>query len=340
MTQPVTTASTTGAIGALRAWASPAAVRTIEAGCRFLRFAFYGRYSTEDRQNPVTSHAWQHDQAEATITGEGRITEEFLDHGQSRQLAWHLRPEASRLIEAIKDPNRAFDAIVIGSYERAFYGNQASLILPLLENYGVALWMPEVGGPVDSGHDELIALLGILAKREIIRARARTVGAMTALVRDYGRYVGGRPAYGYRLIPAGPHPKRQHARWGQMLLCFEPNPDTAPVVVWIFQMRLDGYTLARVCRALNDAAIPCPSAADPQRNRHRAGTAWQIPTVQSILANPVYTGHAVWKRTYAQHGLVNTVPRTHASDTRIATYQATVKLERRDTKPAAIRRRA
>jgi site-specific DNA recombinase len=294
-----------GAVGALRAWASSAAARTVEVGRGLLRFAFYGRYSTEDRQNPVTSHAWQHDQAEATITGEGRITEEFFDRGRSRTLAWHLRPEAARLIEAVKDPNRGFEAIVIGSYERAFYGNQASLILPLLEKHGVALWMPEVGGPVTSGHDELVALLGILAKREIIRARARTVGAMTALVRDYGRYVGGRPAYGYRLVAVGPHPKRQHAAWGRKLLCLEPNPDTAPVVVWIFQMRLDGHTLARIVRALNAAAIPCPSAADPRRNPHRAAVAWQIPTVQAILANPVYSGHAVWKRTYAEHELVD-----------------------------------
>lgn len=57
-------------------------------------------------------------------------------------------------------------------------------------------------------------------------------------------------------------------------------------------MRLDGHTLAHITRALNDAAITCPSAADPARNRHRPGTAWQIPTVQAILGNPVYTGHA------------------------------------------------
>jgi len=98
--------------------------------------------------------------------------------------------------------------------------------------------MPEVGGPFTSGHDELVALLGILSKREIIRARARTVGAMAALVRDYGRYVVGRPAYGYRLTATGPHLKPQHAQCGRKLLCLEPNPDTAPVVAWIFQMRL------------------------------------------------------------------------------------------------------
>jgi hypothetical protein len=63
------------------------------------------------------SHAWRHDQAEATITGEGRTTEDVFDCGQSRQLSRHLRPEAARLVEAIKDPGRGFDAIVIGSYE-------------------------------------------------------------------------------------------------------------------------------------------------------------------------------------------------------------------------------
>ena len=36
------------------------------------------------------------------------------------------------------------------------------------------------GHAVTSGHDELVALLSILTKREIIGARARNVGAMTA----------------------------------------------------------------------------------------------------------------------------------------------------------------
>lgn len=43
----------------------------VEVDRRLLRFAFYGRYSTEDRQNPTTSLAWQRDQAEATVTGGG-----------------------------------------------------------------------------------------------------------------------------------------------------------------------------------------------------------------------------------------------------------------------------
>jgi len=60
-----------------------------------LRFAFYGRVSTEDRQDPVTSRARQREQAEALVRGHGRIVAEFFDIGQSRVLAWARRPQAA-----------------------------------------------------------------------------------------------------------------------------------------------------------------------------------------------------------------------------------------------------
>ena len=52
-----------------------------------LRFAFYGRVSTEDWQDPVTSRARQRDQAAALAAGHGRIVAEFFDTGYSRTLA-------------------------------------------------------------------------------------------------------------------------------------------------------------------------------------------------------------------------------------------------------------
>jgi site-specific DNA recombinase len=54
--------------------------------------------------------------------------------------------------------------------------------------------------------------------------------------------------------------------------------------------------VARIARALNDAGVACPSAADPGRNPHRPGTGWTLGTVTTILANPRYTGHQVWNR--------------------------------------------
>jgi site-specific DNA recombinase len=126
-----------------------------------LRFVFYGRVSTEDYQDPVTSRARQHDLADALVVGHGRIVAGFFDIGQSRVLPWARRPQAVR---------------------------------------------------------------------------------------------------------------------------------------WIFAQRLAGHSVARITRALNDAGIPCPSAADPGRNTHRAGLAWSLTTVRAILANPRYTGRQVWNR--------------------------------------------
>jgi Recombinase/Recombinase zinc beta ribbon domain len=68
------------------------------------------------------------------------------------------------------------------------------------------------------------------------------------------------------------------------------------VVRWIFAQRLAGHSVARIARALNEAGVPCPSAADPARNTHRSGTSWTAGTVTTILENPRYTGRQVWNR--------------------------------------------
>src|SRR5260370_40396613 len=68
-----------------------------------LRFAFYGRVSTEDWQDPVTSRARQREQAAALTAGHGLIVAEFFDTGQSRAVAWARRPQAA---DPRRDPHR------------------------------------------------------------------------------------------------------------------------------------------------------------------------------------------------------------------------------------------
>jgi site-specific DNA recombinase len=155
------------------------------------------------------------------------------------------------------------------------------------------------GSPVDfhgEGQEEAMLALGVQSKREITRTRIRVRTAMAAQAREQGRYLGGRPPYGYRLADAGPHPNKAHAAWGRRAWRLEPDPATAPVVEWIFAQRLAGHSLARITRALTEAGIPCPSAADPERNAHRVGERWSLTTVRAILANPRYTGRQVWNR--------------------------------------------
>ena len=286
--------------GMLAAWAGQSRRRQPGVQARGgLRFAFYGRVSTEDWQDPVTSRARQREQAEALVRGHGIIAAEFFDAGQRRTVAWGRRPLAAALIAALPDPHRGWDAVVIGEYERAFYDSQYAAVAPLLEHYGVQFWMPEAGGRVDysSEHDEqTMTVLGLSSKREVTRTSIRVRTAMATQTRKHGRYLGGWPSFGYRLGDAGPHPNKAHAAWGRRAHRLEPDPDTADLVRWMFAQRLAGHSVARIARALNDAGVPCPSAADPARNPTRAGAAWTLGTVATILSNPRYTGHQVWNR--------------------------------------------
>jgi hypothetical protein len=201
---------------------------------------------------------------------------------------------AGALLEAF-----SWRSVVIGEYERAFYGSQYAMMAPLFEHYGIQLWMPEAGGRVDyqSEHDEkTMTVLGLSSKREITRTSIRVRAAMAVQTREQGRYLGGRPPYGYRLADAGPHPNKAHAAWGRRAHRLDPDPATAPTVRWIFAQRLAGHSVARIARALNEAGVPCPSAADPGRNTHRTGAGWTLGTVTTILENPRYTGRQVWNR--------------------------------------------
>jgi DNA invertase Pin-like site-specific DNA recombinase len=270
-----------------------------------LRFAFYGRMSTKEFQDRLSSAAWQRDFAEDLIDGRGVIVAEFFDVGCSRRLPWPQRPQAARLLAELASPERGFDAIVVGEFERAFYGEQFRELAPLFALYGVEVWLPELNGPVDAGnefHMSLLAFLGVHSRREAQRARFRAKAAMQAQVIEQGRHLGGRPPYGYRLVDAGPHPNQAHARWGRRLQRLEPDPSTAPHVQWMFAQRLSGHSVASIARDLNAQHVACPSSVDPDRNPHRSGAGWTLRTVAAILANPRYTGRQVWNRQHTDRG--------------------------------------
>jgi hypothetical protein len=94
--------------GVLASWAERSGRRRAADPCRGrLRFAFYGRVSTEDYQDPVTSRARQVGQAAGLVAGHGRIVAEFFDSGQSRVLPWARRPQAAALLAALADPGGA-----------------------------------------------------------------------------------------------------------------------------------------------------------------------------------------------------------------------------------------
>jgi site-specific DNA recombinase len=270
-----------------------------------VRFAFYGRTSTADYQDPASSRAWQVEIAKSVVAERGEVVVEFFDVGWSREVVWERRPRAAALLAAARDPQRPFDAVVVGEFERAFSARQFLLVAETLARHGIQVWLPEVDGPVnpaDPVHRALVTVLGAKAKREVVRARHRTLAAMRAQTVEQGRFLGGRPLYGYRLVDAGPHPNRAEAAWGKRLQRLDPDPVAATHVRWMFARRLEGRSLAGIARELIDRGVLCPSRDDPGRNRNRVGGRWSVTTVKTILANPRYTGREVWNRRQAAGG--------------------------------------
>lgn len=66
--------------------------------------------------------------------------------------------------------------------------------------------MPEGGGPIDTdneAHDLVMSLFGGMSKAERNRIKVRVRTEMAAQAAMDGRFLGGRPPYGYRLVDVG-----------------------------------------------------------------------------------------------------------------------------------------
>lgn len=273
------------------------------------QMAFYGRCSTEDNQDPETSYAWQMGNARKFVEPlGGSVTAEFFDIGRSRSVPWDRREAASALLAALKDPNRGWDAIVVGEGTRCWFGNQFSLIAPRFAAYGVDVWVPELGGKFDArnpSHKMLMTMLGGMSESERQHVQARVRAAMDAQVINEGRHQGGRAPYGYVVMDAGPHPNPRKAAEGYRLRILALDDETAEVVQRIFAEYLDGKGDRAIANGLNRAGIPCPSAHRPEQNRHRLKDGWQGSVIRSILENPRYTGYAFFGRWTKQEVLLD-----------------------------------
>ncbi|GGS28247.1 recombinase family protein [Actinokineospora fastidiosa] len=258
--------------------------------------AFYGRCSTEDNQDPETSHGWQMGNARKFVEPlGGRVVADFFDIGQSRSVPWERRPESARLLAALKDPRRTWSAVVVGEGTRCWFGNQFSLIAPRFAAYGVDLWVPELGGkfdPRNPSHKMLMSVLGGMSESERQHVQARVRAAMDAQVLNEGRHQGGRTPFGYEVVDGGPHPNPRKAAEGFRLRVLALDEELAPVVRRIFDEYLEGNGDRAIAAGLNRDGIPCPSARRPDQNRHRLADGWQGSTVRAILENPRYTGYA------------------------------------------------
>ncbi len=162
------------------------------------------------------------------------------------------------------------------------------------------LWVPEVGGPIDpdnEAHDLVMSVFGGMSKGERNRIKIRVRTAMAAQAQLEGRFLGGRPPYGYLLVDAGPHPNPAKAADGRRLHRLDLDESRPPRgAADLRRVHQPGTGCYAIAEGLTRDGIPSPSAHDRARNRHRSGIAWSKSAVRAILTNPRYTGRQVWNR--------------------------------------------
>jgi DNA invertase Pin-like site-specific DNA recombinase len=101
-----------------------------------------------------------------------------------------------------------------------------------------------------------------------------------------GKYTATQPRYGYRKKKDDKH-------------SLEPDPETAPVVREIFDMRLAGMELTEIAKNLNERGIKCSSVLRHDRNevsihsRNLKNVCWTAGVIENMLTNEIYTGTVV-----------------------------------------------
>jgi site-specific DNA recombinase len=258
------------------------------------RFAFYGRLSTDDKQDQTLARPSQLEacRQKAAELG-GSIVCEFFDQESG---AKDDRPGWTALTQEARDRRaRRFDAVVIYQTSRLSRDRvSAGLFHRELRKVCVEIhYAVGAGDPSTAEGGLMIALQQAFDEYERRKLSRETKRGMreTAL---QGFRNGGRAPYGYRLERT-PHPVATRAKAGETKTRLVPDEERAGVIAEIFHLWTDrGWGCKRIADHLNrPGGPPCPSHVDSNRNVRGD---WAKSTIRAVLKNPTYTGRLVWNR--------------------------------------------
>jgi site-specific DNA recombinase len=277
-------------------------------------FAFYGRVSTEDNQDPTLSLPRQLANCERAV-GEvgGRIVAHFYDvesgamrldaRGSGKGLAGFdiPIPRDGSLFDLIDEASSgAFDAVVCESINRLSRNPSVTFrVEEQLAEEGVRLWAIDEPFEESFGSIVLRHVNVGLARRYLHELKVKSRQGIETAAKQ-GRHAGGKPLYGYRFAEQD-HPNPHKAQQGLKVKVLEADPVTAPVVKMIFHdYVVNRLTITELVGKLNCELerYPPPQSPDPKR---RTGM-WGRSSVWEILHNPKYTGYQVWNRRQRKRG--------------------------------------
>ena len=252
------------------------------------RTAAYVRLSVEDSGKPGAD----------TIEGQKNLLLHFIENDKSLTLYGLFcdngrtgtdfeRPEFEKLMETVK--HGEVDCIVVKDLSRfgrnyKETGNYLERIFPFLGVRFIAVNDGFDTLTAERGADGYLVPLKNLINEVYSKDISKKSGSALATKQKNGDFIGAWAPFGYRKCADDPHK-------------LEPDEATAPIVRQIFQWRVDGMSVTRIAKKLNDSGIPSPSAylynTGVCKTEKYNGAIWHIQAVKIILTRQVYIGHMV-----------------------------------------------
>lgn len=195
------------------------------------------------------------------------------------------RPEFTRMMEDIQAGKA--NCIIVKDLSRlgrnyVETGNYLEKVFPFMGVRFIAINDNYDSENINSG-DQLAASLKNLINDEYAKDISRKICSAMKAKRQRGEYVGAYDPYGYLRDPENPT---------RLII----DPEIAPIVHEIFEMRSTGMGIEKMCRVLNEKGYPSPGRLRYERgiitNNNKKGSAlpWNRHVLNDLLHNVVYIG--------------------------------------------------
>jgi site-specific DNA recombinase len=259
---------------------------TVPQGREAMRCGIYARFSSDLQKKTSIEDQIRNCRDFAAKMG-WTIVEDFVIADEGISGTSVANRQLNKFIDAAKSRPRPLDGILIDDTSR--FGRKLTDVLTVFEQLtfdGVFLYFVSQG--LDSRDKQSwisLAVNGIIDQQYIIGLAEKVHRGQKGVVLR-GFNPGGR-CYGYRNIEI-PDPTRiaEHGRAATLGVKLEIHEEQACVVLRVFQMYANGWTLAGIASQLNLEGIRAP---------RRRG--WCHSGIRLMLRNERYRGVVVWNRT-------------------------------------------
>ena len=288
-----------------------------------MRFAYLGRTSDEDAQDPSLSIPRQLMSCETVVKPLGdSIVAHYWDIESGRKCLdvrgngadgsrFNISvPRDGGINDLIRDAATGeFDAVIVESIDRVSRMTADSTrVEQELERLGVALFAAD-----EPMNNNATSILTRRVKQGIAEWYVRDLmeksrRGMEESVRQ-GWHTGGRPPYGY-MLEEHPHPNPSKAREGKHKHRLIIDPVRAPIILMIFEdycVQLLG--LGEICEKLNRNIEKYPAPVPNRKDATDLLNMWSRSVIYAMLRNPKYTGFNVWGRNDKRPGRPQIRPR-------------------------------